>query len=152
MTSLRTTGEGLARALLADVVESDKIVGWADSQIAQLQDSPYALIEASIAGKDANALEITLRALPGECNLAEARRQLFGHMCRALRSEPGKVGPLVRTLFSMVIEQELVGTAAEEHIYALDHHLDHALEGTLGDVDSVRTDLEDFLAAYGDEP
>ncbi len=151
MTSLRTTGEGLARALTAGVVEPDRVVGWADNQIAQLEDPPYSLIKASLALKDINALVTALRDLPGKCDLAEAQRQLFGHMHRALRSEPGLVGPIVRSLFSLVIEQELVGTDAEGQIYALDHDWDHALEGTFCDVGSVRADLEVFLATYGDE-
>ena len=112
----------------------------------------YELIEASTSGGNINSLVSALRRFPGELDPAEAQRQLFCHMRRALQEDATLIGPFVRTLFRLMIEGDLCFPGAEASIYALDHEWDHVLEGRHGDKAAVRAQLEALLSQFADEP
>ena len=106
MSSLRTTAKSLGMLLDFELLDVGRVIAWVDEMILAMDDPPIALIEASLLGRDVNALVSALRDLPGEICHDEALRLTFLHM-RELLAEDAEIAPRVaRALFRMAMEDQ----------------------------------------------
>ena len=144
ISSLKTTAETLASLLDTGMVKTEKVIAWVDATIAEMDDPPIPLIDASLFTRDVNALVNSLRALPGKTDQTEALRLTFYYMRESLAEDAELAPKIARALFRMAMDGQ-IPEGGDGAMFHLDNAFSLADEGIYGDPLQVRQELQDFL-------
>lgn len=152
MASLRETGEYFRLALALGLIDPSDVIPWADAVIQALEAPPAELIDVSLAERLSRVEMMNrLSALPGCVDREAAAHCALGLLREMLRNDDITLHYAVKALeayFNWADVPEAEGLRALN----FDDALFCAEQGYCGTPDTVRTELEEFLAEYGSDP
>lgn len=152
MVTLREHGEYLRLALAMGLLDPLDIIAWADSEIAHLDRPPLELIDIALADRLSRyELFKQLDALPGCADREAAAHRVLGLLQNKLQRGEVTLSDTVKALeayYNWATVPEAEGLRA----YNFDDALFCADQNYYGTRESVRADIDDFLARYASDP
>lgn len=152
MASLREQGEYFRLALAMGLLDHSTVIAWADSEIERTETPCCALIDVALAGRlSRNDLIKLLAGLPGSADLELAAHRALGLLKKRYRQGEITMQAAIQSLqayYSWASVPESEGLQA----YNFDDALICAEYGYYGTTETVRAELEAFLAAFGCDP
>jgi hypothetical protein len=152
MTVAKPTRKDVAEffrlCLLAGLPETLRVVGWADSIVANDSSPHFAIIELCLcASKPVSEIQTLLGEVPGRATPGLPMRMLFGHLSRSLR-EAASVPEQVLVRLYRLSHPESFPESVYFELIRLEDDYALARDGVFGSVSEVIQEFADFLASY----
>jgi hypothetical protein len=152
MTVAKPTRKDVAEffrlSLLAGLPETQRVVDWADTIVANDCSPHFAFIELCLcASKPVGEIQALLGNVPGRATPELPMRMLLGHLSRCLR-EPTSVPEQVLVRLCRLSHPESFPESVYFELIRLENDYALARDGVFGSLSEVIREFADFLAGY----
>ncbi|HLJ55392.1 MAG TPA: hypothetical protein VKT77_10160 [Chthonomonadaceae bacterium] len=149
MDDIKEKAESFRRGLHLGLHAVADVIPWLDAVIDEEPEPDIAIIEAALSGsRGPLAVADRLAEVPGTFDRRAVTARLIGAMVGLLRRDPSKIKAIARWLFQLALDGDAPDDEAENFMWGFEDDLLLAMDGVYGDVNDLRTELQEFLSRY----